>query len=237
MLARQKLNETAYRQLLVQGALAVLLPTEDLQNAPLRTLVGDIVADLILGQVIAGKVAEGWFMHETVSKIVAVSRPRIESKATGDELRVDSRDRLEKFGLLSSKAEDGDAHSSSAHQSSASVWFWSILQYLYLTYLFGRFVVMGLSEARTLPDRTSRSSHVSLSTITANGQGSRPPSSSNLNNLSLRAVLDYRGAALVTSALDLSSRMPWLQSTFSYWQHFLTLGMGHLASANSLFDK
>src|SRR5216117_635801 len=38
----QQKNEAAYRRLLVQGVLAVLLPTEDLENGCLRTLVREI---------------------------------------------------------------------------------------------------------------------------------------------------------------------------------------------------
>ena len=45
--AEQSANETLYFQLLVQGVLAVLLPTEDLENDCLRTLVGDGIADLV----------------------------------------------------------------------------------------------------------------------------------------------------------------------------------------------
>ncbi|KAI9864950.1 MAG: hypothetical protein M1830_006072, partial [Pleopsidium flavum] len=48
-------NEAAYCQLLVQGVLAVLLPPEDLENACLRTLVTDILGELILRNGIGGK--------------------------------------------------------------------------------------------------------------------------------------------------------------------------------------
>ena len=67
----QARNEAMYRQLLVQGALAALLPTEDLENACLRTLVADVIADTILEKSIGGKVSESWFLWSMVSKAVA----------------------------------------------------------------------------------------------------------------------------------------------------------------------
>ncbi|KAF3491648.1 uncharacterized protein GIQ15_01165 [Arthroderma uncinatum] len=67
---KQQEAERVYRQLLAHGAMAVLLPTEDLQNVCLRTLVGDILADLLLGGVVGGKVAEGWFIWDAISNIL-----------------------------------------------------------------------------------------------------------------------------------------------------------------------
>ncbi|RYZ32624.1 MAG: hypothetical protein EOP01_00570, partial [Propionibacteriaceae bacterium] len=56
----QRENESAWRQLLVQGVLAVLLPTEDLENGCLRALVAEIFAEMILGNGISGKACESW---------------------------------------------------------------------------------------------------------------------------------------------------------------------------------
>ncbi|KAM3442988.1 hypothetical protein MY4824_000693 [Beauveria thailandica] len=43
----QQENESAYRQLLVQAVLAILLPTEDLENPCLTAIVGQIFSELI----------------------------------------------------------------------------------------------------------------------------------------------------------------------------------------------
>ncbi|KAA8568398.1 hypothetical protein EYC84_007432 [Monilinia fructicola] len=45
----QSNNEAAYRQLIVHGLLAVLLPTEDLENDCLTSLIGQIFSEMILG--------------------------------------------------------------------------------------------------------------------------------------------------------------------------------------------
>lgn len=60
-------NEAVYRHLLANGTLAVLLPTEDLENSSLRTLLGDILADLILGNEVAGRICEGRFFWEIIT--------------------------------------------------------------------------------------------------------------------------------------------------------------------------
>ncbi|KAK5048842.1 hypothetical protein LTR16_010999, partial [Cryomyces antarcticus] len=51
----QQQNEAAWRRLLVEGILAVLLPTEDLENGCLRTLVTEVLSEMVIGNGIAGK--------------------------------------------------------------------------------------------------------------------------------------------------------------------------------------
>ncbi|KAF5498545.1 PXA domain protein 1 [Colletotrichum fructicola] len=57
-------NEAIYRQLLVQGVLAVLLPTEDLENDCLTSLVGQIFSELIIGNVLANRLSQPWLIYE-----------------------------------------------------------------------------------------------------------------------------------------------------------------------------
>ena len=60
----QARNEESWRQLLVQGVLAVLLPTEDLENGCLRALVAEIFSDMILGNGVSGKACKPWLLWE-----------------------------------------------------------------------------------------------------------------------------------------------------------------------------
>jgi PXA domain len=234
--AEQSTNETLHRQLLVQGVLAVLLPTEDLDNTCLRTLVGDIIADLILCQGISAKACEGWFVHDAIAKVAEVIRARIEPKATSEEMEVEARSRLERFGLLSSKDEQEQLHSSTNHQSPLSGLFWRILQYAYLLSLFIRFVLSGLSQARYLPPRTW--SGLSPDHVTKTVVASKSPSLASASELStLRPIVEYRFFTLISTLLDLSTRMPWLAGALSMWQHFTTSGPGRFGRTNSLFDK
>jgi PXA domain len=232
-------NETVFRQLLVQGALAVLLPTEDLQNSCLRTLVSDIIADLILGQGISGKACEGWFLHETVIKVVDVIKSHIEPKARGEEIEQDTRSRLEKFGLLSTKAEASPPHSSNNNQSRASALFWRLLQYAYLLFLLVRFVIVGLFRARSMPSRSQSSRLAPPSPFAQKATSPSTPSQSwsTLPSAPQRPILEYRLFALVSTLLESSTRMPWLIGLLSLCRHGVLAGAGRLGAADGLLDK
>jgi hypothetical protein len=234
--AEQSANETLYFQLLVQGVLAVLLPTEDLENDCLRTLVGDGIADLVLSQGVSAKVCEGWFVHETITKVAELTRDRLGPKTTGEEIEVEARSRLERFGLLSSKDEKERLHSSTHRQSVLSTLFWRILQYAYLLSLFVRFVISGLSQARYPPSRTR--SGVSPDHVTKQAVASNSPSlSSAATSRAIRPVVEYRIFTLISTLLDLSTRMPWLAGAFAMCQYSLTSGPGRFGRTNSLLDK
>jgi hypothetical protein len=240
----QSTNETLYRQLLVQGVLAVLLPTEDLDNTCLRTLVGDVIADLILGQGISAKACEGWFVHDAITKVAEIIRAHLEPKATGEEIEVEARSRLERFGLLSSKDEKKQLYSSTNHQSLISALFWRILQYAYLLSLSIRFVFSGLSQARYLPPRTRSGLSPDHATKPVVAFKSPPLSSASASSTlsstlrpTLRPIVEYRFFTLISTLLDLPTRMPWLAGSLSICQHLTTLGPGRLGRTNSLLDK
>ncbi|KAJ5818763.1 PX-associated sorting nexin 13 [Penicillium riverlandense] len=93
----QRENEAIYRRLLANGTLAVLLPTEDLENSSLRVLVGDVLADRILGEEVSGRMSEGWFFWQTITKL-AVAMRRKASKETAADLTTPTS-RLEQFGI------------------------------------------------------------------------------------------------------------------------------------------
>lgn len=230
----QAQNEEAYRQLLVQGSLAILLPTEDLQNGPLRVLVGDIVADLILGQALAGKVCEGWFIHDAINRFATVLNDKVRPKATGDELREDAKNRLEKFGLLASESDSQHHHSSSKNQSKISAWTWRIMQYGYLLYLFLRYVLKELQCVRQHPRRRQLARILpSTPTLSKAGESSTP----SLDDQQPRSVLAFGVYALISTLLKLADRMPWLVSIFVFMQHLLLAGVGRLAEFDSTLDR
>ncbi|KIW16017.1 hypothetical protein PV08_06068 [Exophiala spinifera] len=237
----QRRRESAYRQLLVQGALAVLLPTEDLANACLRTLVTDIIADLILGQALAEKVCQPWFLHGAVSKLVEIVTSAPSKAATNKAIvrQQERQSRLEKFGLLTDNTADQEDYSSTRHQSSLSAWFWTLLQYTFVAYQSMRFILVGMSHAQTLPPRV-RSRCVDTRGPSSPSKGNSLSSAhgkSDPDVLSTRAILDYRIFSCISTILDLSIRMPWLAASLSFWQHILVDGPGGLGSASSTLDK
>lgn len=233
-------NEAIYRQLLVQGALAVLLPTEDLENASLRILVGDIVADLILGQAIAEKVCEGWFLHEAITKVVDIIRARLEPKASGEELHQDTRSRLEQFGLLSNKATEVPHYSSKSRQSRPSAVFWQAMQWIYIGSIFVRFILVGMFQSRRLPARSAyvpSSASSPIRTKTSSDRSTASHLTPTEDDPWPRPVLTYRLFELISTLLNLSARMPWLASSFAFLENVLSSGAGRMGSTNSTLDK
>ena len=234
-------HERIYRQLLIQSLLAILLPTEDLENASLRTLVSDVIADLLLGQIVAERVSQAWFLQQNISKIILLLKHRTEVTAPNATDQTDARSRLEKFGLLTFNADAPPHHSPAPHQSKFGLAFWSAVQYAYLAVLFLRYIVVGLSHARHLPLRFSpkRRFRPGISTV--------PPSLTSEGQLESdvlilplappRPVLTYRSWTAISTFLDLSTRMPWLAGSLALCQHLLTSGAGRLGSPNSFLDR
>lgn len=221
--AQQQENEAAYRQLLVHGTLAVLLPTEDLENTCLRTLLGDILADLILGKQVSGTVCEGWFLWGAITKFIEVYQedPAVKRRKAQGQHR---EDRLRKFGLLSSE-EDDDRQSSGRAQSRFSLWVWSVLQYAYMTFIALRFLATGLFRVASRPSSThSRPSKNSSTNTTAAPTNQRP-------------ILDYRLFGMVSELLSVPQRMPWLGGLLALSQHLLLVGPGRLGDPNSVLDR
>ena len=219
-IAQQRENEAAYRHLLVHGTLAVLLPTEDLENTCLRTLLGDILADLILGDQVSGTVCEGWFLWGTITKFIEVYRENPPDKIKRTQGR--QEDRLRKFGLLST--EEDERRSCRKAQSRLSVWVWSILQYAYITFIALRFIATGLFRAASIPS-------------SAQSRVSKGPSTNATTPTSPRPVFDYRLFSMLSELLDVPRRMPWLGGLLALSQHLLLAGPGRLGETYSVLDR
>ena len=217
---------------MIQGALAVLLPTEDLENACLRTLVTDVIADSILGNSIGGRVSECWFIWTTITKLIEVVKARVEPKATGEELEVGTRSRLEKFGLLSEKNEVTDTKSTrSSRRSTLSNTFWRILQYCYLGFMTVRFVMLGLIAAYSQPLRSlSMSKTPSLT-------GGSPIATKVEAAHSVRPIVQFRAFGLISEVLDLSSHMPWLSGFLALLQQQMVEGAMRVGATDGILDQ
>lgn len=234
----QSENETVYRHLLANGTLAVLLPTEDLENSGLRTLVSDILADLILGKEVAGRICEGLFFWEIVTKIATTAAQHGKKADTQESSNYGATNQLERFGLLS--AQDDSANSQPAIQSRFVAWIWNILQSLYFTYLALRFIATGLFRVASNPKQgSSHGAGVSFPAVTPGSQGKQglesPLSSS--NRTSKRPVLDYRLCSMVSQLLGMSRRMPWLSGVLVLSQHLILAGPGKLGDADGVLDR
>ncbi|KAL8840108.1 MAG: hypothetical protein Q9170_001455 [Blastenia crenularia] len=209
---QQSRNEADYRQLLVQGALAILLPTEDLENTSLRTLVADVVAETILGRSIGGRVCEGWFIWTSITKLVEAVKAQVNPRATGEEIEVDSRSRLEKFGLLSERGDD-TRPAEDGRRSAFSEVVWRLLQYVYLTIITVQFIIVSLFAASSKPKRSSWTAKATADSPIA--KSTEAPAAI------LRPILDFKMLSLLSTALDLSFRMPWLSGSLALMQQHL----------------
>ena len=227
MITEQTEHEIQYRQLLVQSALAILLPTEDLENACLRTLVADVVAEAILGNAIGGKLAEGYFIWGSISKIIAIVKARTEPKTTGKDIEVDTRSRLEKFGLLSERSK-ATRPPSDSYRSTVSSAFWRMVQYAYLAFVAIRFIVEGFMAASS---RLRRSSSISNSTA------SSPIAKSFHATQAPRPLVRFKIFSLISSILDVPLRAPWLLGSLSLLQYHLVHGPLTLGGTDGIIDQ
>ena len=230
-------NEAAYRQLLVQGVLAVLLPTEDLRNPCLRTLVADVMADMILGTGVAGKASEGWLLYDGIAKLIKSGKTKVEMKTSGSgsKVEVGTRSRLEKFGLVSSKQrKQKGSELENGRSSTISETLWRVIQYCYMTFMTIRFVLLGVLAASSAPCRaqaavqkTAETYHVT-SPIVA---GVEAPSAAGK-----RPVLSFSIFALVSQVLELPCRMPWTYGLISLGQWHLVSGVLGIGAANGILN-
>lgn len=230
-ITEQSDNETVYRRLLANGALAVLLPTEDLENSSLRALVVDVIADLILGNQISGRACEGWFIWETVTKLAT----RVGQRQTPDDAKSapDSQiNRLEKFGLLSNEDEPANQPSASF---SATAWIWNVLQGIYLGYVALRFIAIGLFRVASSPGPSSHGFNVSVASSTAINQKINGMGSDGVTGK--RPVLDYRVYSMVSETLGIPWRMPWLSGLFALSQHLILAGPGRVGGTDGVLDR
>lgn len=166
----QEQNEAAWRQLLVQGVLAVLLPTEDLENGCLRALVGEVFSELLVGNGISGKACEGWLLWEAITRIIEILRPDISRKTTTESQPKEVVNRLERYGLLASSDElSGEVSNCEMRNHhgaivpSISALFWMTVQYAFLAYTVLGAIIVALAKSSSLPSRTRLEAHTPLS--------------------------------------------------------------------------
>ncbi|KAK2736140.1 hypothetical protein FQN57_000871 [Myotisia sp. PD_48] len=210
-------KERVYRQLLAHGVMAILLPTEDLENTCLTTLIGDILADLLLGEIVSEKAAQGWFIWETLLNILADLNQQNSSdggKGWDQEGRPgDQKQRL-----------DPEDHSSKRDQSFILGVVLNILQYCYLGYVAIQFVVAGLFRVAFVTPTSKENNGANEKMSRSNG-GTRLP------------VLQYRIFSVLGEVIEISSRMPWLGGVIALVQHLLLENPWRVGDTDGILDR
>ncbi|KAG5296943.1 PXA domain-containing protein [Histoplasma ohiense] len=233
-IAEQQKRETAYRQLLAQGVLAVLLPTEDLENVYLRTLIGDILADMVLGEFVSDKLSDSPFIYELLTRLITVIQQDGRKNEQAEHIQ---KGRLERFGLLGPKGESGYDDSSGANQSNLSKLLWRILQYCYLTFVTIRFVLVGLFQVASSSLRVSSGRPPpACSQSTPVNLACEPQAWPNGGSLR-RPVLKYRIFGMVSQLIDVPGRMPWLGGALALAQYVMVEGPGKLGDTGMIVDR
>ncbi|KAL2259465.1 hypothetical protein VTK26DRAFT_6847 [Humicola hyalothermophila] len=216
--AAQAENETAYRQLLVHAVLAILLPTEDLENGCLTTLVGQILSELIIGNAVANRLSEPWLIWELfiiLSKTISrQTSPKAEEEPRG---KPDSTSPAGRKGF------------------SAQALFWTAVQWCFLAVSFIRVAFAILMVSGSLPPRTSGGTGNHNETLGEVEKASSP--SERDTQPSKTPLLAFRCWSAISNLIEMDMRMPWLSGALSMLQWVALTGPGQIARVDGKLDR
>ncbi|UKZ77781.1 hypothetical protein TrVFT333_005507 [Trichoderma virens FT-333] len=218
----QRENEATYRQLLVQGVLAILLPTEDLENPCLTALVEQIFSELIIGNVIAGKASQPWLLYEAIC---------ITAKSLGEQ-----KDRT-KARIVSGKDQPSDLGQDAAKSQkwTAQGIFVLIIHLGILFFNALRLMAGTLADSISLPPRTAL--HLDEEAAEGAHNDKQPPQSTDTNLRAKVPVLSFRLWACFGNLIELEERKPWLGGFISLLQTAAINGPWRIAGLNGPLDR
>ncbi|KAE9991647.1 hypothetical protein EG327_011268 [Venturia inaequalis] len=245
----QQLNEEAWRQLLVQGVLAVLLPTEDLENACLRALIAEIFSEMILGNAVSQKVCEPWFLWDAITTVIQASQPRTATPETRNEETkpppTTAANRLEQFGLLSAESQQDAVEGFNLNRrrsnaaSTASGLFWVVVHYTFLASRAVWTFAHALATSSSLPPR-SKTWLAAVNSYSPQ-QAERKEGASSISSAALsddqRPILDMGIWPMISKVIALKVRMPWLSGMLALVHHGAVYGPGKVGDTDGAIDR
>lgn len=219
-ISEQAENEIAYRQLLVQGVLAVLLPTEDLENECLTSLVGQILSELIIGGVVVKKASEPWMIWTGLTILADVFRRK--------------RDEMHRQDM---RRKGGSAPG--PEKFSLSRLLWSFLHYIFAFMALIRALVTTVATSRTLPPRGQPlSAKKDNPTLHEDGLGTTDTDGTPFAaNTATTPILAFSIWPTISTLIDMDYRMPWLVGSLSMVQWLAIRGPGNIAGSNGVADR
>ncbi|KAG7051361.1 PXA domain-containing protein [Colletotrichum scovillei] len=225
--ARQQENETLYRQLLVQGVLAVLLPTEDLENSCLTSLVGQIFSELIIGNVLANRLSQPWLVYE-----IFIILTRVLDRRASEPIEEGVAEALQ---AGSTSALPRPVRRSWSIQGA----FWSLVQWSFLAFSTVRFLVMTLAMSSSLPPRSDGELNEKdqVTGQISHSKTLNPPGSSNEAQPVKTPIAAFKLWSCVADLIEMDSRMPWLSGIMSLLQLGAMAGPGRIAGLNGAMDR
>ncbi|KAJ2992848.1 hypothetical protein NUW58_g2029 [Xylaria curta] len=227
-------NESAYRQLLVHGVLAVLLPTEDLENECLTSLVGQLLSELIIGNLVVGKLSQPWLIWELLIMITRLIRKRNNS---GDP------DTLGKAEMAQDRNNKDSSADTGWRSWSLQKAFWSFVNWVFLMARIIRLVISIVALSRSLPPRPHPAAIRVADVMNRDIQQKESQSPSHEASISTRRqpakvpIVEFNAWRCVGDILEIGTRMPWLQGALSMMQWIALQGPGRVAALNGMLDR
>ncbi|KAK5627883.1 hypothetical protein RRF57_003598 [Xylaria bambusicola] len=226
-------NESAYRQLLVHGVLAVLLPTEDLENECLTSLVGQILSELVIGNLVAGKLSEPWLIWELLIMTTRLIHKRSDSNDSHNPNKT--------------KFQDLYNTSTSANMNKRS-WslqktFWSIVNGIFLAIGMIRLAFSIGALSWSLPPRPKISIIRGGQEMTRDTQRKQPQSIRRETAIEARmqseriAIVNFHIWQCIGDIFEVEARMPWLRGTVSMMQWIALNVPGRVAAVDGTLDR
>jgi hypothetical protein len=242
-LADQQENESAWCQMVVNRALALLLPYEEHQNPCLQVLVSEILSEMIFHNGICGKACESWLIWEGLTKVIYALRADL--VPTPQPIDPHPVNQLKQFGLVSKEDDVSHQRTGGGRFDAISNGFWALLQSLWLGWVLMRSAVVSLMQASSLPARATHihrpklggvpkvdivDDPINLDPASAERQHSSP-------DLQKVPILGMALWTCISKITRLQDRMPWLTGTLSLTQWLLLYGPGQVCCTNSRFDR
>lgn len=238
LISDQQQSYSAYVRLLAQGIIAVVLPTEDLQNPCLRALVSEVSADLIIGNFVGNRICQSMFLFDSIRKATTAAQNRLKISDWAFDIVEEPKDRLSSFGLISSQNK---IESRPRHRTSVPQLISIVAHYCLLAFSVIRGLVKILATSPNLPNRQtmawygrSQNGPVTPITFTTSAYVAGDDDRSIPH---MTPVMSYRFWSASGSLASFSLRMPWLSGMVSLIQFFLVNGRGKFGRANSVLDR
>lgn len=245
----QRESESAWRQLIIQGVLAVLLPTDDLKNGCLRSLVAEIFAEMILGNGISGKACEGWLLWEAIGRIadnLQTDPSQNDDVASGDGASVDDLSRLERYGLLPSQAKEqsgstsmpvADAKRHEVTFMTVPGLFWMVIQYAVLAFTALRACILTIASASSLPSRSLTGGPIPMEESYQSLPSEVESQASTQSLVLKRPIVNMKLWGCASQFVELDVRMPWLTGLISILHCGALFGPGKVGDTDGVLDR
>lgn len=213
--AAQRANESAYRQLLVQAVLAVLLPTEDLENPCLTAIVEQIFSELIIGNLVANKVAQPWLIWEGICILANVQRQRRAKAAT----------------------ETMAASGKTPRRWNVHGFFLSVINLVMLFVTATRFLASAVVASSSLPPRDVYDVPLPVADGSEAARYDVQKKRDLHEALQKAPILSFSIWTCAGNLIELPQRMPWLSGILSLVLHGSIKGPGKIGRFNGTVDR